>query len=443
MFVVRGSVFEVQGWTTAQVDGSTLNREHRTKNQERRTSNVEHRTRNYMDTDVLVVGAGPAGSIAALVLARAGARVRLVDRARFPRDKLCGDTLNPGSLSILDRLGISTPIRTRATAVTGMLVTGPGARVSADYPHGLCGVSITRRDLDVILLNAAIDSGAHVDCGVTVREPIVEGCGRVSGVRLASNGHTCDLRARIVVAADGRGSRLASRLQLSSYAQHPRRWAFGAYFTGVAAMTGHGEMHIRPDGYIGVAPLPDGLTNVSVVRDAAHLPVPQGDQQSFVRDAVAADPELRERFAYATQVSRVSVLGPLAVDSRQSGCAGLLLAGDAAGFVDPMTGDGLRFALRGGELAAQAALDELESGAPAFAKLHASRAREFTGKWRINRALRSIVGSPWALDLAAMLSRYWSKPVEYLIGVAGDVNLVEGTGETGGTEKAIHTEERR
>jgi menaquinone-9 beta-reductase len=390
--------------------------------------------------DALVVGAGPAGSIAALVLARAGARVRLIDRARFPRDKLCGDTLNPGSLSILDRLGISTPIRARAAAVTGMMVTGPGACVSADYPHGLCGVSITRRDLDLILLNAAIDSGAHFECGVTVREPIVDDSGRVNAVRVASDGHARDLHARIVVAADGRGSRLASRLHLSSYAQRPRRWAFGAYFTGVAGITARGEMHIRPDGYIGVAPLPDGLTNVSVVRDAANLPL--GDQQSFVREALDQDVELRDRFARAEQVSRVSVLGPLAVDARRSGCPGLLLAGDAAGFVDPMTGDGLRFAIRGGELAAQAALDEIESGQPQFAKLHASRAREFTGKWRINRALRSIVGSPRALDLAAMISKRWSKPVEYLIGVAGDIQLVERTGIAGGTGERHHTGER-
>jgi geranylgeranyl reductase family protein len=393
-----------------------------------------------MDADVLVVGAGPAGSIAALVLARAGARVRLIDRARFPRDKLCGDTLNPGSLSILDRLGLSTPIRARAAAVTGMMVTGPGARVSADYPHRLCGVSITRRDLDLMLLNAAIDAGAHFECGVAVREPIVDERGRVHGVRVTSDGHARDLHASMVIAADGRGSRLASRLHLSAYAQRPRRWAFGAYFAGVAGMTARGEMHIRPDGYIGVAPLTDGVTNVSVVRDAANLP--PGDQQSFVREALALDRELRERFARAEQVSRVSVLGPLAVDARGSGCPGLLLAGDAAGFVDPMTGDGLRFAIRGGELAAQAALEEVESGEPAFARLHALRAREFTGKWRINRALRSIVGSPRALDLAAMISKHWSKPVAYLIGVAGDVNLVGGNGGGGGNGERNHTGER-
>lgn len=378
------------------------------------------------DVDALVVGAGPAGSMAALVLARAGATVRLIDRARFPRDKLCGDTLNPGSLSILDRSGTGDLVRAQAQMVSGMIVTGPGARVAADYPHGLRGASITRRDLDDILLNAALRSGAHFDPLVTVREPIVNERGRVAGVRVNSSHGDCAIRARVVIAADGRGSRLAARLELSSYAKRPRRWAFGAYFTGVTGLTSRGEMHIGRDGYIGVAPLPGGLTNVSVVRDDRRLPLPQSDQQAFVRSVLASDRELRERFAGAMQVSRVSVLGPLAIDARASGCAGLLLAGDAAGFVDPMTGDGLRFALRGGELAAHAALEELASGRPMFGALGAARAREFSAKWRINRALRSIVGSPRALEAAAMISRRWSSPVEYLIGVAGDINLVHG-----------------
>jgi flavin-dependent dehydrogenase len=196
-------------------------------------------------------------------------------------------------------------------------------------------------------------------------------------------------------------------------------------------MTDRGEMHIRADGYIGVAPLPGGLTNVSVVRDAQRLPAPAADQQAFIRETVAADRELRDRFADATQVSRVNVLGPLAVDAQAAGYPGLLLAGDAAGFVDPMTGDGLRFALRGGELAAHAALEELASGRPMHAALGNARRREFAAKWRVNRALRSLVGSPRLLDAAATVSRYWPSPVAYLIGVAGDVNLVGGeTGQT-------------
>jgi flavin-dependent dehydrogenase len=182
-------------------------------------------------------------------------------------------------------------------------------------------------------------------------------------------------------------------------------------------------MHIRPSGYIGVAPLPGGLTNVSVVRDEHEL---RGrfDQQQVVREALAADGALRDRFSAATQVTPVTIMGPLAVNAQACGCPGLLLAGDAAGFVDPMTGDGLRFALRGGELAAEAALEELASGAPAFQRLAAWRAREFSKKWRVNRALRAMVGSPRALDLAAIISKHWTAPVEYLIRVAGDVNLV-------------------
>jgi flavin-dependent dehydrogenase len=368
------------------------------------------------DADVLVIGGGPAGSAAAVTLARAGARVRVIDRAVFPRHKLCGDTLNPGALSILDRLGIGDDVRACALPITGMTVTGPGAEVSADYPDGLRGMSVTRRCLDQLLLNAAADAGASVETGVGISEPVIDN-DRVVGVRLATRGGDV-LRAPIVIAADGRGSRLAGRVNLSSYASTPRRWAFGAYFANVTRMSARGEMHIRRGAYIGVAPLPGGLTNVSVVLDNGKT-----DQQTIVRRALSADAVLRDRFAAATQLSPVTVLGPLAVNARAAGCPGLLLAGDAAGFVDPMTGDGLRFALRGGELAAHAALDELASGRPGYARLAALRRREFSGKWRINRALRVMVGSPGAVGLASLVSNWWSGPVEYLIQLAGDVGL--------------------
>ena len=92
-----------------------------------------------------------------------------------------------------------------------------------------------------------------------------------------------------------------------------------------------------------------------------------------------------------------------------------------------MTGDGLRFAIRGGELAAHAALSELETGVPAHRQLLASRTREFAGKWRMNRALRSLVGSRRAVACAALAARAWAVPVERLVGIAGDVDLARRT----------------
>jgi geranylgeranyl reductase family protein len=378
-------------------------------------------------TDVVVVGAGPAGSIAALILARAGASVRLIDRARFPRDKLCGDTVNPGSLALLDRLELRADLRVSAIPVRGMIVTGPnGASVVGEYPKGLSGIALTRRVLDQVLVDSAIDNGVEFDAGLTVMRPVVSETARVTGVSVRCGGAEQQLNARVVIAADGRASRLGSALGLSSFAARPRRWAFGAYFEGVDGLSSRGEMHVRSNGYIGIAPLPGGIANVCVVREEKEVRG-SGSRVSgeLLIRAVMSDRILNERFAAATRVSDVTVLGPLAVDTRQAGCPGLLLAGDAAGFVDPMTGDGLRFAIRGGMLAAEAALREIATGSAQYAALDRARRREFAGKWRVNRTLRALVGSPVGVAFAARLANYWDLPVRSLVAIAGDVALAQ------------------
>jgi flavin-dependent dehydrogenase len=378
------------------------------------------------DPDVLVVGAGPAGSIAALVLARAGVRVRMIDRARFPRHKLCGDTLNPGSLAMLDRLGVSDAIRSRALPVTGMTVTGPGgARIVGTYGRGIGGLAITRCELDRLLLDEAIRAGARFDPDVVVRAPVLSSDGkRVVGVRVATGAQRHDMRARMVIAADGRASRLAFNLGLAQFAPYPRRWAFGTYYTDAEGVTSCGEMHIRPDGYIGVAQLPDGLTNVCVVRELQSIVRPQRlEVEQVIETALNVDSLLHERFVRARRVSDTTVLGPLAIDSRAAGVPGLLLAGDAAGFIDPMTGDGLRFAIRGAELAADAALGELATGVPGHESLFIERRHEFGRKWRLNRVLRRLVGSPRGVALAATVASRWGAPVRRVIAAAGDVTV--------------------
>ena len=116
------------------------------------------------------------------------------------------------------------------------------------------------------------------------------------------------------------------------------------------------------------------------------------------------------------------MLGPLAVDAVGAGAPGLLTAGDAGGFIDPMTGDGLRFAFRGAELAVEAALGALRDGTgDAAAWLAAARRREFAGKWRTDRALRALVASPRAVAWAARGARLCPALVRHLISAAGDV----------------------
>jgi flavin-dependent dehydrogenase len=363
--------------------------------------------------------------VAAALLARAGARVRLIDRATFPRPKLCGDTVNPGTLALLDRLGLAAEVRQVSRPITGMMVSGPGgATVVADYPDGLTGMALRRSVLDALLLQQAVRAGAEMDQGVDVARPLVNDVGRVTGVSVrCADGRDRGLSARLVIAADGRRSRLASALGLTRWSA-TRRWAFGACMTGVRRASSRGEMHVRAGGYIGIAPLPGDVVNVCVVRDftagqpVEHIPPRQTISRAIQRDAVLAS-----RFVDAMPICDVSVLGPLGVDAGAAGAPGLLLAGDAAGFVDPMTGDGLRFAIRGGELAAEAATRELTSGAVAYETLAVSRHAEFNRKSQFNRAVRWLTGSASGMQVTELLARCWTAPFEPLVRVAGDCGL--------------------
>jgi flavin-dependent dehydrogenase len=362
--------------------------------------------------------------MAAIMLARAGARVLLVDRAKFPRDKLCGDTLNPGSLAILRRHGLETRVEQCGARLDGMILTGEGGvRVQGDYGGGWYGRSMVRRDLDAWLLSCAIEAGAKFEEGVQVYEPIVhEGQGgtEIRGAVLAGrDGRRVRMPALVTIAADGRRSAMAFYLGLAHHPAWPRRWAAGGYFEGVADVGTRGEMHVRRDRYIGVAPVPGGLTNACLVtpdRRGFH------DPAGLLRAAVAADAMLRERFATARLVTPVVSLGPLAVDAQSAGLPGLLLAGDAAGFIDPITGDGLRFALRGGELAARAAHGALLHGAAhAHEQLAAWRRVEFGGKQRFNRAVRRLVGAPRAVRVATAGARVLPAVLRRVIAIAGDL----------------------
>jgi len=385
--------------------------------------------------DVAIAGAGPAGAFAALLLARAGLKVRVFDRARFPRSKLCGDTLNPGALAVLRRHTDVTPLIECSDPIHGMRLTGPGGvRVDGVYGDGVAGRSITRAVLDQWLIDRATQAGAHVEQQVTVKGAVVSN-GRVSGLELAGkDGRAIRHSARLVIAADGRRSTLAFGRGLSQQPPRPRRWAIGSYFTGVAGMTSLGEMHVRRGHYIGVAPVPGGLVNVCLV--VPHPPSRDrfgatserrvsslSNPAAALLAAVNADADLSPRFINARPVDAPVMLGPMAVDTSAAGEPGLLLAGDAAGFIDPMTGDGLRFALRGAELAA-IVVQETLSGRIVSDRAHRvlenRRRRAFHAKWRFNRALRSLVASPASVSAAALTANMLPAMFSAVIRYAGD-----------------------
>ena len=372
--------------------------------------------------DVLIAGCGPAGSVAATILARAGARVMVVDRATFPRPKLCGDTLNPGALAVLRRLGLGGATGA-SVSLDGWIVTGQdGIRVEGRY-DAVPGRAISRGSFDAALMMAAAGAGARVEEGVLVQGPLVDSTKHqpsVTGLTITGRqGKRLELRSRMVIAADGRYSRVARALSLSRAATWPRRWAIGAYFEGVSGMSGFGEMHVRSNHYMGIAPLPHGLTNACVVTPNPGGRLPADCMTTMLR----GDPMLGERFADARMVSAPICLGPLSVDACAAGAPGLLLAGDAAGFVDPITGDGLRFALRGAELAASEALRALESGFDcAHVKLFEARRREFAAKWRFNRTMRWIVTYPAAVRAAGYGAAVLPQLLQHAIRYAGDVH---------------------
>jgi flavin-dependent dehydrogenase len=346
--------------------------------------------------------------------------VIIVDRADFPRDKLCGDTVNPGALRCLARLGLDVGELGSVTRLQGMVLSGPGVNVRCVYPQDVYGIAVSRRRLDAWLLDAAVRAGARFEPRMTVRRLITDSQDQVRGVVLAGRGGgETRTPALMVIGADGRRSATARHAGLHAPSR-VRRWAFGAYATGVADVADAGEMHIRAGAYCGIAPITESLANVCVV--TAPLPGTRSPLDA-IRRFVSADPTLSARFADVRFDTPGHVLGPLAVDARAVGVPGLLLAGDAAGFVDPMTGDGIHLAIQSAELAAAEALLAIETGRllEAVHRLTAARRRRFGTKLRFNRVVRSVTATPALIGTASIATRLAPGALNRLVQYAGDV----------------------
>ena len=380
--------------------------------------------------DVLVVGAGPAGSASAALLARAGHAVALIDRAAFPRDKACSEYLSPEAVRVLDRLGVVGALEQGgAQPLEGTIVFGPGgARLHGLFgearpaPFRPTGLSVARRVLDHEIVRAARAAGAEV-MERTRLEDLGYDRGSVAGAVVRGPGGRRVVRARLVIGADGLRSAVAARIGARSRGRL-RRVAFVAHVGGVPGLGRSAEMHVGACGSVGLNPIADGVANVALVVPASTALRARGRVTEFFFESLERFPGVRRRVDPRRVVRAVLAAGPFAARSRRVTADGALLVGDAADFFDPFTGEGICSALRGAELVATHAGAALALAgtvtAPRLAAYRRARVRAFAGKWAVERLIGYGMLWPGVFDRA--VARIGRRPgmAHTLIGVTGD-----------------------
>jgi menaquinone-9 beta-reductase len=344
--------------------------------------------------DIAVVGAGPGGIAAALTAHRLGCSVVSVDKATFPRDKTCGDGLTTGALRDLEALGLTRAelLAAGATRVNETVLVSPsGRQVSLPLPadHGLHAAVIARRGLDAALVALARRRGVDVraQCGV---EKVAPRNGEVE--LLLSDGNT--LRARHVVAADGHWSSVRRALEPDAPRDLGEWHAVRQYFADVndERLWVLFERDLLP-GYAWVFPLPDGGANVGygVLRTDGRSGKELKDlwpellARRVIRDILGPD-------ARATEPVRAWPI-PTRYDPARLTNGRVLFVGDAAGVVDPMTGEGIAQALETGALAAESIV--AGGGSDEVAGRYRRRVGSALGRdLRFAAALQSLLRSP-------------------------------------------------
>ncbi len=328
--------------------------------------------------DVVVVGAGPAGASTAYYLARAGVDVLVIDKATFPRDKVCGDGLTPAAVAEINLMGVDT---TGWARNKGLNVIGGGHSIylpwieqksSPDY-----GMARRRLDLDHALIQRSVDAGARLLEGTTVIAATQTLSGRVNGVtvvrgrgRGAAQREERSISARVVVEASGVSARIATSLGIEKHPRRPLGVAARAYFRSPKAdsewMDSHlelwsgkrGESDLLP-GYGWIFPLGDGLVNVglgSVSSTAKATTLPYRD---IFRTWVANLPE-EWGLSEDNQVGPLrSAALPMSFNRKPHYADGLVLVGDAGGMVSPFDGEGIAPAMRAGRYAAESIVSAL------------------------------------------------------------------------------------
>lgn len=408
-----------------------------------------------MTPEVIVVGAGPGGAATAIILAELGVSVLVLDRARFPRPKICGEYLSPEAPRVLDRLGVLKAVDDTAVPIGGMRITAPDGTVAcgAYHAHGRFrpyrehAMALPRATLDELLVERLRALPVDFREEVRVTDLVLER-GRVVGVRALDRGHReLVLRAPLVVGADGRASVVAQRLGLRR-PHRLRRMALVTYVEGLpdlassaapeprAPVSGHprhepasrsplqwAEIFVDPPDYAIVNPVAPDRANLSLVVPLADAAPWSARLETFFAARARQLPWLARRLAGARLAAPVRALGPLAYEVAPPSVGGVLLVGDAGGFFDPFTGEGVFTALRSAELATETVVSALRAGdcsREMLARYDRARHAAFAGKVRLARAIQVIVAHRRLANIVARALARRPRRLDLLLGVLGD-----------------------
>ncbi|VVB57416.1 Digeranylgeranylglycerophospholipid reductase [uncultured archaeon] len=368
--------------------------------------------------DAIVVGAGPSGCSTALFLARAGHQVLLLDKARLPREKVCGDAVSGKSIGVLRELDLLSQLTKPAHGViNGLMMVAPsGKEVRVPFPNArdldCAGYCLRRQSTDSILQQAAKseptitlienfavrslerDAQGNV-CGVS-------GCDADRATAAPPLNHERTYRARVLVGADGSGSVIARSLSLPPVPPEHTFMAIRGYWSGVAGLSDHIELffidQVLP-GYLWVFPMGDGTANVGLGILVSDVKKRSKHPNKVLTDAIAQHPQLAARFSNAKLEGSIGAWTiPNGSYVRASSGPGWVLVGDAASLVDPFSGEGVGNALSSGRLAAQA-IDAALGKEAGDAPLSASALAHYTSS--VESLLRPEMQTSYKLQQAS------------------------------------------
>jgi len=389
-----------------------------------------------VETDVLVVGGGPAGSAAAYHLAHHGVDVLVVDKAAFPREKVCGDGLTPRGVKALLQMGVD-PTEPGFTRVEALRTTGFGHTLELPWPetNGFpsYGVVRTRHDLDDLMLRRATSAGARLSERTEAVRPLMHD-GWVAGAVLQQEEgeEPREVRARFVVAADGASSRFAGQAGVRRVAARPLGVAARRYFRSPhdpgpffeSWLDLYHEGSYLP-GYGWVFPVGDGILNVGAGLLNTFRDFREMSSRKIYEIFLAQVPrewELTEENAVGPILSGPL---PMGMNRRPLAVPGLLVAGDAGGFINPFNGEGIAYAIESGQIAAELIHDALVRDRPGLAHVYPAVLRQRYGRYyALGRAFVRAIGRPAIMEASVRYGLPRRRFMEFLFRLM--TNLADG-----------------